>query len=199
MCIYTPFGSPFYAEVESSDGIHLLMSYMLDLADKNSDCDFMLCGDFNARTGGYNATLECDIYDTLNDPFCVSRSSKDKLVNPFGSSLLTLCLSFNLTILNGAIAGDTGGDFTYLSVRGDSIVDYFIVSNSLASHCVKFSVTENVLSSHMGIELVVSTPSWESRDNDDFMIVQSKLIWNENTISRVTQCQVQFRISRDIQ
>ena len=120
------------------------------------------------------------------------------MCNPFGSSLLTLCLSFNLTILNGAIAGDTGGDLTHLSVRGDSIIDYF-VSNSLVSHCVKFSVMENVLSSHMGIELVVSTPSWESRDNDDFMIVQSKLIWNENTISRVTQCQVQFRISRDIQ
>jgi len=74
LCVYIlPFDSPFYAEVESFDSIQLLMRCILDLAEENSDCDFMLCGDFNARTGGCNTNLECDIYDTLSDPFCVIR------------------------------------------------------------------------------------------------------------------------------
>ena len=56
-----------------------------------------------------------------------SRCSQDD-VNLFRKSLLSLCLSFELHIMNGNVAGDPIGRYTYISRSGNSVNDYLIIS-----------------------------------------------------------------------
>jgi len=184
LCTYVPpFGSPFYASKDSSDGIELLERCMLDLEDKYKNCLFILCGDFNARTGELNTNCDVDLQDVLSEPYGKSRTSKDVTLNSFGVSLLSLCLSFDLTILNGTVSGDTCGNFTYLSVHGDSVVDYVVVSRSILSSCKHLYITENTLSSHMCVQLELLTSYYSNVENSDFITVQSKLTWDENSVA----------------
>ena len=59
------------------------------------------------------------------------RRSKDKTVNRLGKKLIELCQDFNLFILNGRGEGDREGEWTFVSERGTSVVDYSLVSGSI--------------------------------------------------------------------
>ena len=46
-------------------------------------------------------------------------------MNTFGRSLIDMCATLDLTIMNGNCTGDDGGAFTFISPNGNSVVDYF--------------------------------------------------------------------------
>ena len=98
----------------------------------------MLAGDLNARTG-------C-VLDLVNTDHCThipgavnlpqqhnvrGRKNYDPQVNEHGKSLLELCKTCDLRIVNGRTTGDTFGRITYHSPKGISTVDYFIVSHEI--------------------------------------------------------------------
>jgi len=108
----------------------------------------MLCGDLNARTGTVNP---CSFYDPRNVQSDIgkSRASQDQTVNAFGKSLLSLCVSFDLTVVNVNLIGDNPGRFTFLSANSNSVVDYHIISNdllhmSMSENCCKPSISTRV-------------------------------------------------------
>lgn len=68
------------------------------------------------------------------------RASMDKICNSSGNKLLDLCQCTDLKIANGRYGDDAGvGDFTYISNKGKSLIDYVIMSHAL------FSLIENFI------------------------------------------------------
>ena len=100
--------SPFYNVCDHDNGITKLEQCLLGIVEKNEDASFILCGDFNARTGNkvpiyFDFASSC--FDTTgvnfwldgfknNDP-PFQRCSKDAHINVNGHKLLALCSSFD--------------------------------------------------------------------------------------------------------
>ena len=88
----------------------------------------LLTGDFNARTGEAADTLDADIAGDLLDNTlqpAVStplplRKSADTKVCPFGKSLLNICQSSVMVIVNGRAKGDEMGAYTCHISKGSS-------------------------------------------------------------------------------
>ena len=106
---------------------------------------FLLCGDFNAKTGNLNNSLqerEEDTHEFIQSDLCGYRQSQDKIINAFGRMLLKMCATYDLTILNAACPGDELGNFTYVCSTGSSTIDYFIIAIELAEKVVELKVAE---------------------------------------------------------
>ena len=126
---------------------------------------FLLCGDFNARTGNLNNSLqedEEDIHDFIQSELCGHRQSLDKIVNAFGRMLLGLCATCNLTILNGTCPGDELGNFTSVCSTGSSTTDYFISSIEIAEKVATLEVTERFELKHFPVEVQIGERSENS-------------------------------------
>ena len=76
-----------------------------------------------------------------------TRTSEDIQINVFGRTLLSLCSIFDLYILNGVY--ENSGLFTFMSWRGNSVNDYFIVLDDLLMENMKIQVIPRSLSWHM--------------------------------------------------
>ncbi len=72
-----------------------------------------------------------DTADTNHDTNIEPKSSKDKIVNDYGRSLLTLCKATGYGIMNRRLYNDTNiGDHTYQSELGKSVIDLLICKPS---------------------------------------------------------------------
>ena len=126
--------------------------------------------DFNSRTGNENDFIPDDdsnfvvndfqVYNA--DSFNIPRASKDTIVNNFGLSLLSLCCSFNLHMLNGRSGNDAGvGNFTCLSnnINGAILVDYVLVSTALFLEKLKtlaLKCVQNLTTCHFRLICIVN-------------------------------------------
>ena len=109
-----PQGSPFYVTVDEANGVCALENCVSEMLDIYGDCAIVLCGDFNARTGNRSIDTTNDIFDMRSDVTDGKRLSSDGNGNEFGNSLVSLCLVYELTILNGCIDSYNSGKFTCL-------------------------------------------------------------------------------------
>ena len=124
-----PPDSPYYKQTHGAvtSSMSVIEQCLLDCAEKIEQSLFLLCGDFNARTGNLNNSLqdcEEDTYEFIQSDLRGYRQSQDKIVNAFGRLLLEMCATCDLTILNGACPGDELGNFTYVCSTGSSTIDY---------------------------------------------------------------------------
>ena len=82
--------------------------------EEKYDCDFIVCGDLNGRTGTEAYYLADDNYaylplpqDYVADiPYVINRDDEDYTVNMSGRRLLDICKISNLRIANGRIGKD---------------------------------------------------------------------------------------------
>ena len=84
------------------------------------------------------------------------RCSEDSVLNPFGKKLLNMCTAFGLNILNGVCNDDLQGRYTFISHCGNSVNDYFMVSEdlfALIQHDCRLCVMERIESDHLPLEL----------------------------------------------
>ena len=132
---YIPPGNSSYLKKQDLDPFDSLSS-ILEKIDPSSN--IILCGDFNARSGGLEDRVLCDNipgvdlleYQSL-DHLLTERNCQDHTSNSHGTSLIDLCVENNLTLLNGRISGDLFGELSYVNYAGASVIDYFAVSQSL--------------------------------------------------------------------
>ena len=139
--VYIPPESSSEYHFRSTDnGIDELENKLNDIVSKcNGEVDIVITGDFNSRTGINHAYIFDDDSKTQpnvpecyeSDSFCILRQNTDHVVNNFGKSLLNMCCSQNIHILNCRIAGNKEGAFTCVASNGKSVVDYIIVSTTL--------------------------------------------------------------------
>ena len=84
--------------------------------------------------------------------------SLDQSVIRYGRSLVNLCTSNKLSILNGRVTGDLLGKFTCYKPNGASVVDYAILGNALIKHVIYFSVLPlSFYSCHCPISFAIKT------------------------------------------
>ena len=130
LCTYVPqLGSPYYNNATYKSHIENIDTCILQLLEKYNDFHLILMGDFNARTANHQAYVDdeqCylspfDLHQAQTDTDC-SRKSKDKQLNDFGKLLLELCHCFDLFIHNGEGKGDSGGEHTFISDQGNSVI-----------------------------------------------------------------------------
>ena len=117
----------------------------------------MLMGDFNARKGllsgtlggGINdlqfLTISTDLNSNPDSETFTKLHSLDQSVNRYGRSLVNLCISNKLSILNGRVKGDLLGKFTCYQPNRASIVDYAVLSNALIKHVIYFHGFTSIL------------------------------------------------------
>ena len=174
-----PLGSPFYNEKETDNGILLLEECIMELDSKYNTCDFVLCGDLNSRTSNLGNRSD-HVFDPCRDPYDHTRFSQDKTINTFGRSLLTMCLSFNLTILNGLFDEESGAH-TYVSSNGCSVIDYCIVSTGLLWMFKSLRIVETVLSPHFCVEVDVCCMEASGVGTPyDLDLEMRKIVWNSD-------------------
>ena len=109
----------------------LLIHYLISTDNK---CNFLICGDLNARTGELPDYVEYDnlhILDILPDDYVVDtpipRLSEDKACNEYGQDLLQFCKNTGMRIINGRLGDDAGvGRFTCVKGNGRSVIDYVL-------------------------------------------------------------------------
>ncbi|CAG2205122.1 unnamed protein product [Mytilus edulis] len=145
-----PKNSPHYNN--EYEGLESEISFL------SSKGNFLLMGDFNSRVSNYsdfvandenNINLTHILPDNYKSDFQLTRKSQDKIINPQGRDLLDLCVSAQLRILNGRFIGDLLGNMTFFSMKGCSVVDYAITSESLLSSVNYFIVkTPSYFSDH---------------------------------------------------
>jgi len=83
----------------------------------------MIGGDFNIRMRELrNGGVEEEI---------VERCSKDKVIGNGGTQLAEWIMEKGWMILNGRTEGDWEGKYTYVEVRGSSVIDYVIVNEAI--------------------------------------------------------------------
>ncbi|ESO93889.1 hypothetical protein LOTGIDRAFT_153361 [Lottia gigantea] len=93
-----------------------------------------MAGDFNARCGD-----EQDFIAGVDD--IPGRDIIDTTSNLYGDKLIDFLTSCNLCMLNGRVYGEHGSNnFTCLSKRGKSVVDYAITTHEQLSNCKSCSV-----------------------------------------------------------
>ena len=180
--------STFYCE----DIYDYLQEDLLDLQTE-FQLPIVLMGDFNSRCGTLcdTVTYEKEVLSStgfsdedsnfIEQQALLQRKSEDVIVNKNGKNLISLCKSFNLRILNGRFGSDKGvGSYTCHTPRGESLVDYVLVSDCLVPHVSDFNVDflDTTLSDvHSAIHVSLSSCSvapQQSNQNEDINI--------ENTI-----------------
>jgi len=132
MCIVyaAPQGSPY---ADSSLFEHICQ----EVREAMSVGGVLLAGDFNARTGTNIDFIDCSqladvllvpqaIEDTLPNDM-LERQNRDG-VTGWHREFLDLCRTAGLFILNGRTPGDILGEYTCLSNKGFSTVDYFLTT-----------------------------------------------------------------------
>ena len=97
--------------------------------------DVFVAGDFNGRSADQPDFLLHDYYlnvgmnENLRDNEIPLRKSRDLVLDNYGRRLLDLCKSTDLLIANGRLGDDKDiGEFTCVTSRGRSVVDYLLLS-----------------------------------------------------------------------
>ena len=145
----------------------------------------MISGDFNSRISD---TQPCDelfapekYLENINtlsffDSNCnenITRHSQDNTINMFGKSFIEFIAGFNLTVLNGIFKKNNDSSFTYMSPTGNSVIDYFLVSDSLFDCTDKMLILNRTESFHFPISLTLKL--------DDIQCVQNKIKQESST------------------
>jgi len=158
---------------------------------KYSDLGFVsVIGDLNARCGQKSDILnnvnEYSRYIDAVDPDQIQfdlphRFSLDDTVNTHGNRLFDLCLSSSLKIVNGRIGDDAGtGSFTFMSSKGQSLIDYVLCTYELFPFILDFNVHDfQTCSSHAAIEVKININSKLSSGNIESQS-RDKIVWNSD-------------------
>ncbi len=124
----------------------ILEQIEIDITKYTAMGEIILMGDFNSRTGDLNDYISGDAskHLPLSDSYIVDdelpRANCDTNINMLSKSLIELCASTNMRILNGRYTGDSLGFYTCFKHNGSSTVDYIIASSNILHKVTSFRV-----------------------------------------------------------
>ena len=126
-CYLAPYDSP-YGRKESDFLGHLIVQLYL----YNECSQVYICGDFNGRIGNLSDVVEG--IDSLP-----SRNILDNVIHGHGEALIGFLQDAKLCTLNGRLSPEND-NFTCISPKGISVVDYIIVPHDVFHKCKTFNV-----------------------------------------------------------
>ncbi len=104
------------------DNVDVFLDNVMNMLYEYNHFDMtIICGDLNSRVGHAKDFIE--EIDNIPDRVVI-----DDTVNPHGNALCDYCIEGKLAIVNGRIS-PLNDNFTCVSIKGHSVVDYFIVSH----------------------------------------------------------------------
>ena len=187
--IYT-YVAPEHSAIYTADepnGIEILQGTVDTVISEYPNVNILLLGDFNARTSNNLDYIPHDdisfVFNDSNtdypsDIFNLDRSSKDKKINKFGLSLIEMCCTYDIHIMNGRLFNDKVGNFTCFYNNGKSVVDYMICSTSLFESVKNFGVGEEDFSDHFPLYCTLSL-CHETFSQSDLCILNETNFENE--------------------
>ena len=155
----SPEGSSVYSE---ENLFQIIENEMAEFKNRYFDHRFIVGGDFNAYTNIYPDFIQFDNTDYLmseddymEDILPPKRCNlDDRDLNSYGQSLLNLCKSTGLKIVNGRFGKDSQtGNFTCITGKSKSVIDYFLVETAVFNYILDFEVGERLESIHMPLGL----------------------------------------------
>jgi hypothetical protein len=173
LCIVyaAPQGSPYA-------GNNLFEHICQEVGEAMSLGGVFFAGDFNAKTSTNTDFINCSqladvllmpqaIEDTLPNDM-LERQNRDTVTAGWHREFLDLCRTTGLFILNGRTLGDISGEYTCLSNKGFSTVDYFLTIadqlegvKRLEVNCdEKYSSHKDAQSDHRPLVLTI-TRQWQ--------------------------------------
>lgn len=165
-----------------------------DIAKFQKDGNIMILGDLNARTGNKSDHIrnDSDRYLPINnlniynrDEQLETRNNQDIQLNPRGQSLIDLCISSQIRIMNGRTLGDLSGRFTCHKHNGSSTVDYCLTSEPLSQLITYFQVHNFIgdLSDHSRISCQISRIKYKTIRPQQLHLtpMPNRLHWDEKT------------------
>ncbi|UYV67384.1 hypothetical protein LAZ67_5000438 [Cordylochernes scorpioides] len=146
--------------------------------------EIVLAGDINIRTGTYGY-----LHNPLERPLLLSpeRKSRDPVLSKHWEQLINFLDNNLLTIINGRTISDKTGNCTFISSRGSSVVDYFIVSYSLLEHVVDLKVDNNPYSDHLPLTINMSNLSNLKRTKETVYPCFERYRWAPDNTSLFSQ------------
>ena len=142
-CYLPPEGSAYANPTQ-------FFAHILSLLYIYQDVDMLfVCGDINGRIGKLS-----DVTDIDN---IKSRNTIDDVVRHHGEALIEFLIDGKLCILNGRF--DPNHDnFTCISHKGKSVVDYMITPHDCLNKCSDFAVqTCSEIIENLGLQSIIST------------------------------------------
>lgn len=186
--MYNPPAESPYTKSLSLDYFDLLEK---EIAEYSLHGKLIVGGDLNARTGNASDFIVNDnsnhlplFNDYISDDSINSRCNKDTFISTRGRQLNELCIQSGMRILNGRCLGDTLGNFTSYQPAGNSVIDYFIVSDSLLPYINFFKVHEydGSLSDHCKISVMLSVKCFIHCNENRFLKrLPCRYIWNDES------------------
>ena len=141
-----------------------------------------------AKLKGSDYFIGDDYMDVVREKWTHRRFSQDKVINTFGKSLLYMCNTLGLSILNGLCNGELMGSYTYVSDSGCSVIDYFLMSSSM--YAVLFDYCNLHLLSrtdckHLPVSLTFNSPEEkvENVKTKNEKVKVDKFILNEEKVA----------------
>ncbi|UYV70882.1 hypothetical protein LAZ67_8000969 [Cordylochernes scorpioides] len=122
--------------------------------------EIILLGDLNIRTGKLEG-----LHNPLNFqlPLTLERRAKDHIISSLSNKLLDFLEDNSLTIVNGRSRSDKDGDFTYISERGSSTIDYCILSQGSLQILLDFKVDDQLYSDHHPLVLTIKGQNFNEK------------------------------------
>ena len=140
-----PEYSPVYAQEDN--GIILLNENINEILLRYPNADLFVSGDLNSRIADLQDFIPFDHLQFVfgeteypTDQFDIIRKSKDDTYNRFATSLIDLCCTHNIHVLNGRPFDDSAGEITCVANNGRSVVDYMLASTRLFTSFTHFQV-----------------------------------------------------------
>ena len=129
ICTYIhPNTSIFYSNKDYDNTLDMLEEFLADEIQKNYDLDILLNGDLNARIGDWGLSWSENQDDNATTDF--PRKSQDSVINQNGRKLIEICNTFGLTPLNGLTEINSDNKYTFISRRGNSVIDHYLCTPS---------------------------------------------------------------------
>ena len=157
----SPQGSRIYDNLAENNGISLIENNIMEMKVNYPEYYFFLAGDFNARTKDFKDFIQRDDLqyvfgetDFERNDFEVPKKSKDiGAFNQFGQSLVDLCCTFNVHIINGRLFDDSDGNYTCTANDSALVVCYNIASSDLFPRVSYFNLENRDESVHFSCDV----------------------------------------------
>ncbi|UYV64409.1 hypothetical protein LAZ67_3000604 [Cordylochernes scorpioides] len=139
------------------------------------------------------------LHNPLERPLLLSpeRKSRDPVLSKHWEQLINFLDNNLLTIINGRTISDKTGNCTFISSRGSSVVDYFIVSYSLLEHVVDVKVDNNPYSDHLPLTINMSNLSNLKRTKETVYPCFERYRWAPDNTSLFSQNLDNNQVSTD--
>lgn len=108
----------------------------------------VLIGDLNGRIGNFSTGKRLE-----NERLREDRKTKDLVCNGNGEKIIKMMSDLNMEVINGRTESDQGGEVTFISKGGKSVIDLCLATKETLQNIYDLKVGTGVWSDHQPIEL----------------------------------------------